>query len=59
MKNRIRKNNLEIDENFFDFINNEALPGTQINKAFFWSNLSKLIYNLIFLKNITIANMKF
>ena len=50
MKNRIRKYNLEIDENFFDFINNEALPDTQINKDFFWSNFSKLIYNLICLK---------
>ena len=59
MKNRIRKYNLEIDENFFDFINNEALPSTQINKDFFWSNFSKLIYNLICLKIITIANMKF
>ena len=59
MKNRIRKYNLEIDENFFDFINKEALPGTQINKDFFWSNFSKLIYNLICFKIITIANMKF
>ena len=59
MKNRIRKYNLEIDENFFDFINKEALLGTQINKDFFWSNFSKLIYNLICLKIIIIANMKF
>ena len=45
MKNRIKKYNLEIDENFFDFINNEVLPDTQINKDFFWSNFSKLIYD--------------
>jgi len=45
MKNRIVKHNLEIDENFFDFINNEVLPGTQINKDIFWNNFSKLIYD--------------
>ena len=45
MKNRIKKYNLRIDENFFDFINNEVLPGTQINKDFFWNNFSKLIYD--------------
>ena len=45
MKNRITKYNLRIDEKFFDFINNEVLPGTQINEDFFWNNFSKLIYD--------------
>ena len=44
MKKGIRKYRLEIDKNFYDFINNEALPGTQIDKDFFWDNFSKLIY---------------
>ena len=38
MKNKIKKYNLKIDEGFFDFINNEVLPGTQIDKDFFWNN---------------------
>ena len=45
MKNKIKKYNLKIDEGFFDFINNEVLPGTQIDKDFFWNNFSKLIYD--------------
>ena len=45
MKNKIKKYNLKIDEGFFDFINNEVLPGTEIDKDFFWNNFSKLIYD--------------
>ena len=45
MKNRIKKYKMNIDRKFFDFINNEVLPGTQINKDFFWNNFSKLIYD--------------
>ena len=45
MKNKIKKYNLRIDENLFKFINNEVLPGTEINKDFFWENFSKLIYD--------------
>ena len=45
MKNKIKKYNLKIDEGFFDFINNEVLPDTQIDKDFFWNNFSKLIYD--------------
>ncbi len=45
MKNKIKKYNLKIDGGFFDFINNEVLPGTQIDKDFFWNNFSKLIYD--------------
>ena len=45
MKKKIRKYNLEIDGAFFDFINNEVLPGTQINKDVFWNGFSKIIYD--------------
>jgi len=45
MKNKIKKYNLEIDGGFFDFINNEVLPDTEIDKNDFWDNFSRLIHD--------------
>ena len=38
---KIIKGNLKIDSKFFNFINNEVIPGTGINSNNFWSNFDK------------------
>ena len=43
---KIVKGNLTIDSKFFDFINEEVLPGTNINSNHFWSNFDKIIHEL-------------
>ena len=35
---KIAINNLKIDEDLVDFINNEAIPGTNIDSKKFWSS---------------------
>ena len=42
----IDKNNLKIDPRLFEFINNEVIPGTGIDCEDFWSNFSKIVYEL-------------
>jgi malate synthase len=43
---KIVKGNLTIDSKLFDFINEEVLPGTNINSDHFWSNFDKVIHEL-------------
>jgi len=45
-KKYINTENLSISENFYDFINNEALPGTGVSKDNFWKGLSKISHEL-------------
>ncbi len=40
------KNDLKISSTLFEFINNEAIPGTDINPEKFWNNFSKNVYEL-------------
>ena len=42
----ITKNDLKINQALFNFINNEVLPGTNIDKDDFWENFSKVVYEL-------------
>ena len=46
MNNRIESNDLKINENLFNFINNDVLSGLNISKDFFWEAFSKIIYDL-------------
>jgi len=46
MNNRIESNDLKINENLFNFINNEVLSELNISKDFFWKAFSKIIYDL-------------
>ncbi len=43
MRKMISKYELKIDEQLYDFINNEVLPDTNIKQNLFWSNFSNLI----------------
>ena len=44
--NKISKKSLKIDSNFYDFINNEVIPGTGIDQNGFWSNFDKVVNEL-------------
>ena len=42
----IEKNELKISSTLFEFINNEAIPGTNMDSDKFWSNFSKIVHEL-------------
>ncbi|MDA9180714.1 malate synthase G [Pelagibacteraceae bacterium] len=44
--NLIKKNELEINSILFEFINNEVLPGTNINSEDFWNKFGKIVHEL-------------
>ena len=46
MTDRIETGALQVDKELYDFINDEALPGTGIVPEAFWSGLDKLIHDL-------------
>jgi len=43
---KININNLQVDEQLFRFVNEEAIPGTNINADNFWSGFDKAVHNL-------------
>ncbi len=43
---KIKVNNLKIDSELLNFINNEVLPGTNIDSKYFWSEFDKVIHKL-------------
>ena len=45
-KKYINIENLSISEDLYDFINNEAIPGTELTKEKFWKGLSKVSHEL-------------
>ena len=44
--NLVNKNDLKINQTLFDFINNEVLPGTNVNQDSFWIKFSKVVHEL-------------
>jgi malate synthase len=44
--NIIEKNGLKINSLLFEFINNEVIPGTNINTEDFWNNFEKIVHEL-------------
>ena len=44
--NIIEKNGLKINSLLFEFINNEVIPGTNINIEDFWNNFEKVVHEL-------------
>ena len=44
--NFINAKELKINQTLYDFINDEVLPGTDINKDDFWSKFSKVVHEL-------------
>ena len=45
-KKYVNFHNLSISEDFYKFINNEAIPGTDISPDKFWKGLSKISHEL-------------
>ena len=43
---KININNLQVDEQLLRFVNEEAIPGTNINVDNFWSGFSKTVHDL-------------
>lgn len=43
MNNNVKIGNITVDPCLFDFINDEAIPGTEISPAVFWSSLESVI----------------
>ena len=43
---KINVNNLQVDEQLFKFLNEEAIPGTDINIDKFWSDFDKAVHQL-------------
>ena len=39
-------NNLQVDEGLVNFINKEAIPGTNVNIDNFWNNFSEVVNDL-------------
>ena len=46
MADRIKAGALQVDQELYDFINKEALPGTSVTPEAFWSGLDRLIHDL-------------
>ena len=42
----VTTNDLKVDKTLFDFINNEVLPGTDINQDDFWKKFSKVVHEM-------------
>jgi len=43
---KININNLQVDEQLFRFVNEEAIPGTNISADNFWNGFGKTVHNL-------------
>lgn len=46
MTNYIKKGNLQVAEELYEFINSEALPGSRLDPEWFWSGFEALIHDL-------------
>ena len=43
---KVNKNDLKIDSTLFEFVNNEIIPGTDVNHDQFWEKFSKTVHEL-------------
>ena len=43
---KININNLSVDKNLLNFINDEVIPGTNINNEKFWKSFSEIVHSL-------------
>ncbi|WP_139344938.1 malate synthase G [Virgibacillus pantothenticus] len=47
MTSYVTKGNLQIAKQLYDFVNNEALPGTGLDQEKFWQDLDQLVADLV------------
>ena len=43
---KIKVNNINVDDKLYNFINDEVLPGTNIDSKYFWKEFDKVIHEL-------------
>ena len=43
---KVSVNNLKIDESILNFVNDEAIPGTNIDKDLFWKGFDEAVHKL-------------
>nr|WP_067291857.1 malate synthase G [Marinobacterium profundum] len=46
MNNRVQSGNLQVTPSLYDFINNEALPGTGVTSEQFWTAFDSIVHDL-------------
>ena len=46
MTDRVKAGGLQVDRKLYDFINDEALPGTGVTPEAFWSGFDRLVHDL-------------
>ena len=46
MANYIQVGNLQVDKGLYDFLNEQVLPDTEVNKEQFWAGFDTLIHDL-------------
>ena len=46
MTDRVESGGLQVDRKLYDFINDEALPGTDVSPDAFWSGFDRLVHGL-------------
>lgn len=46
MGNYVKESNLQVAQELYDFVNNEALPGTGVDKESFWEGFGQLVADL-------------
>ena len=46
MTDRVKSGGLRVDRKLYDFINDEALPGTDVSPDAFWSGFDRLVHGL-------------
>ncbi|OEY67164.1 malate synthase G [Marinobacter sp. X15-166B] len=46
MTERVQAGGLQVAKNLFDFVNNEALPGTGVDADKFWAEFDKIVHEL-------------
>ncbi len=49
--NMVEKNSLKISQTLFDFVNKEAIPGTELNSEDFWDKFSKIVHEFAPINN--------
>ncbi len=46
MTERVQVGDLQVAKNLFDFVNNEAIPGTSVDADKFWAEFDKIVHEL-------------
>ena len=46
MTERAQVGDLQVAKNLFDFVNNEAIPGTGVDADKFWAEFDKIVHEL-------------